>query len=69
MSGLTEVSLQQAFQSLAVTSLVASHLVDSVMGSIQVVHLGNLGQIELTGGCAVLAACGYHLSGGCPGSC
>ena len=52
---LLEVALQQALQSLAVTGLVAGHLMDGVVDGVQVVHLGNLGQIELAGGGAELA--------------
>ena len=52
---LTKVALQQALQSLAVTGLVTSHLVDGVVDSIQAVLLGALGQVELAGGGAELA--------------
>ena len=51
---LAEVALQQALESLAVAGLVAGHLVDGVVDSIQVQLLGLLGQLELTGGGAVL---------------
>ena len=45
---LLEVALQQTLQSLAVTGLVAGHLMDSVMDGIQTVLLGADGQIGLT---------------------
>src|SRR5699024_4896833 len=49
-----EISLQQAFESLAVTSLVASHLVNGVMDSVEVGTLRRLGKVELAGARAVL---------------
>ena len=52
---LLEVALQQALQSLAVTGLVTSHLVDGVVDGIQAVGLGALSQIKLAGGSAELA--------------
>ena len=51
---LLEVPLQQAFECLAVTGLVAGHLMNGVMQSVQVVLLAELGQLELAGGSAVL---------------
>lgn len=64
--GLLEVPLQQAFQGLAVTGLVASHFVDGVVDGVQAVLLGAGGQIELALGGAVLAlnAPGQVLLGG-----
>ena len=44
---LAEVALQQALESLAVTGLVASHLVHGVVDGVQVQLLGLLGQLEL----------------------
>ena len=44
---LTEVSLQQTCESLAVASLVASHLVDGVVDGIQTVLLCNGSQVNL----------------------
>ena len=52
--GLAEVTLQQTLQSLAVTGLVASHLVDGVVDGVQIQSLGLLGQLELAGGSTVL---------------
>ena len=49
-----EVTLQQAGESLAVTGLVAGHLMDGVVDGVQVQGLGLLGQLELAGGSAVL---------------
>ena len=46
---LAEVALQQALESLAVAGLVAGHLMDGVMDGVQVVLLGQLGQLELAG--------------------
>ena len=53
-AGLGKVALQQALEGLAVTSLVASHLVDGVVDGIEVGSLGTLGEISLTGGGAIL---------------
>ncbi len=53
--GLAEVTLQQAFESLAVTGLVAGHLMHGVVDGIEIVLLGELGQLELAGGSAVLS--------------
>ena len=44
-----EVTLQQAGESLAVTGLVASHLMHGVVDGVQVVLLSQLGQLELAG--------------------
>ena len=52
---LVEVTLQQTLESLAVAGLVASHLMNSVVDSVEVESLGALSQIELAGGCAVLS--------------
>ena len=49
-----EVSVQQALECLAVSGLVACHLVDGVVDSVQVGGFGSLGQIGLAGGSAVL---------------
>lgn len=51
---LAEVALQQALESLAVAGLVAGHLMDGVVDGVQVVLLGQLGQLELAQGGAVL---------------
>ena len=51
---LAEVALEQALESLAVTGLVARHLVYGVMDGIQAQFLGQLGQIGLASGRAVL---------------
>lgn len=53
-AGLGKVALQQALEGLAVTSLVASHLVDGVVDGIEVGSLGTLGEIGLTSGGAIL---------------
>ena len=50
-----EVPLQQALESLAVTGLVAGHLMHGVVDGVQVVLLGQLSQLELAGGSAVLS--------------
>ena len=50
---LVEVALQQAFESLAMSGFVTSHFMHSVVDRIQVVLLGQLGQLELAGGSAV----------------
>ena len=50
---LAEVALQQAFESLAVTGLVAGHLMHGVVDGVQVQLLGQLGQVELALGRAV----------------
>ena len=44
---LLGVTLQPAFQSAAMAGLVAGHLMDGVVDSIQAVLLCDLGQIEL----------------------
>ena len=54
-AGLLKITLQQALQSLAMTGLVTSHLVDGVVDGIQAVLLGALGQVELASGGAELA--------------
>jgi hypothetical protein len=46
---LAKVPLQQALESLAVTGLVASHLMHGVVDGVQVVLLGQLSQLELAG--------------------
>jgi len=46
---LAEVAVQQALKSLAVTGLVASHLMHGVVDGVQVVLLGQLSQLELAG--------------------
>src|SRR5699024_9291398 len=51
---LAEVALQQAGESLAVAGLIAGHLMDGVMDSIEVQLLGLLGQVGLALGSAVL---------------
>ena len=53
--GLTEVTLQQALESLAVAGLVAGHLMDGVVDGVQVQLLGLLGQLKLAHGGAVLS--------------
>jgi len=62
-SRLLEVAVQHTLQRLAVTGLIAGHLVDGVVDGIQAVLLGAGGQIELALGCAVLAVRGSVLSG------
>ena len=52
---LLEVTLQQAFQTTAVSGLVAGHLMDGVVDGIQAVALSASSQIELALGCAKLA--------------
>ena len=51
---LAEVALEQSGEGTAVTGLVAGHLVDGVMDGVQVELLGQLGQLGLAGGGAVL---------------
>ena len=51
---LLEVTLQQALECAAMTGLVASHFVNGVVDGVQVVLLGQLSQLELAGGSAVL---------------
>ena len=51
---LVEVALQQAFESLAMARLVASHLMHGVMDRVKVHLLGHLRQLELAVGRAVL---------------
>ena len=46
---LAEVPLQQALESLAMSGLVASHLVNGVVDGVQVQSLGALGQVGLAG--------------------
>ena len=53
--GLAKVSLQQTSECLAVTSLVAGHLMNGVMDCVKVCSLSSLGQINLAGGSAVLS--------------
>ena len=50
---LAEVALQQAFESLAVARLVASHFMHSVMDGVEVQLLCQLGQLGLACGGAV----------------
>lgn len=50
---LTEVTVQQAFESLAVPRLIACHFMYGVMDGVEVEFLGALGQVKLAGGCAV----------------
>ena len=50
---LAEVALQQAFESLSMSRLVAGHLMHGVMDGIQVQLLGQLRQLELAAGRAV----------------
>ena len=52
--GLAKVTLEQAGESLAVASFVASHLVHGVVDGIETSGLGTLGKIGLAGGGAVL---------------
>ena len=52
--GLAKVALEQAGESLAVTSFVASHLVHGIVDGIEASGLGALGKISLSGGGAVL---------------
>ena len=54
-----EVALQQTLESLAVTGLVASHLVDGVVDGVQTQLLSLLGQRELASGGAVLGVNTY----------
>ena len=51
---LAKVALQQAFESLAVARLIAGHFMHGVVDGVEVVLLCQLGELELTGGCAVL---------------
>ena len=44
---LAEVAVQQASESLAVTGLVTSHLVNGVVDGVQAGSLGALGQVGL----------------------
>ena len=60
---LAEVALEQALERLAVTGLVAGHLVDGIVDGVQVVLLGQLGQLELTGGSAVLGVHDERVAG------
>ena len=53
-SCLAEVALQQAGERLAVTSLIAGHLMHGVVDGIEAGGLGALGEVELAGGGAVL---------------
>ena len=48
--GLAEVALEQASESLAVASLVTSHLVNGVVDGVQAGSLGALGQVGLASG-------------------
>jgi len=64
---LLEVALQQAFQTAAMSCLVAGHLMDSVVDGIQAVLLCAGSQVELALSCAVLAVnapCQVVLGGG-----
>ena len=51
--GLVEITLQQTFKCLAVTSFITSHLMHGVMDRIQVCFFCTLGQVDLSGSCAV----------------
>ena len=51
---LAEVAVQQTLEGLAVAGFVARHLVHGVMDRVEVVLLGELGQLELAGSRAVL---------------
>ena len=53
---LLEVSLEQSLESLSVTSLIASHLVNGVVDSIEVELLSLLGELELALCSAVLGS-------------
>ena len=50
---LTEVALQEAFESLAVAGFIPRHFMHGVVDGVQVQLLGQLGQLELAGGRAV----------------
>ena len=50
---LAEVALEQAFESLAMASLVAGHFMHGVMDGVEVKRLGHQSQLELAGGRAV----------------
>ena len=52
---LAEVSLQQALESLAMTSLILGHLVHGVVDGIEVGSLGSLGDVELALASATLS--------------
>ena len=52
---LAKVSLKKSLKCLAMTSLVARHLMNGVMNCIQVCSLCSLGQVKLAGGSAVLS--------------
>lgn len=53
-AGLAKVALEQTGESLAVASLVASHLVHGVVDGIEASGLGALSEIGLAGGGAIL---------------
>ena len=55
MELLAEVALQQTLEGAAVTGLIASHFMHGVVDGVQVQFLGQLGQLELTGGGAVFS--------------
>ena len=52
---LAEVSLQKAFESLAVSCFVSCHFMNSVVDSVKVSCLCSLCEVELTCGSAVLS--------------
>ena len=54
ISLLAEVAVQQALEGLAVAGFVAGHFMDGVVDGVQIVLLGQLGQLELAGSGAVL---------------
>ena len=55
VKSLAEIPLQQALKRLAVTGLIARHLVDGVVDGVEVVALGAGGEVDLAGGGAELA--------------
>ena len=55
LADLLEVTVQQTLQALAMTGLVASHLVNGVVDSVQTVLLSDGSQVNLALGCAELA--------------
>ena len=52
---LAKISLQKTCECLAVTGLIAGHLMNRVMDGIQIQGLCSLGQISLAGGRAILS--------------
>ena len=51
---LAEVALQQALEGAAMSGFVTGHFMHGVVDGVQVQALGQLGQLELAGGGAVL---------------